>query len=48
MKKTQSTKLATLKLKKEIVIQLDTDQLKAIVGGKPSRMTPSQCPTNCF
>jgi len=49
MKKT-TTKLAALKLKldKETVIQLANEQLKEVVGGKPSRMTPSQCPTHCF
>ena len=47
MKKHQAVKPRILKLNKETVALLTTDQLKTVVGGNTSTR-PSQCVTLCF
>jgi len=47
MKKSTTSKLRTLELKKETVVHLSQDLLKNVVGGNNSTR-PSQCITLCF
>jgi len=48
MKKSKPiNQLRTLEFKKETIMILAEDQLRAIVGGNQTTR-PSQCPTMCF